>query len=84
MFEKVKADPKYLELIRMREEANIEFNNAIAQAEDRATKKAEEKADAEKRESAKKLLAMGLSVDQISKALSLSIEEINEIKKKIQ
>lgn len=84
MFEKVKADPKYLELIRMREEANIEINNAIAQAEDRATKKAEEKADAEKRESAKKLLAMGLSVDQISKALSLSIEEINEIKKKIQ
>lgn len=41
------------------------------------------KADAEKRESAVKLFK-GLSVEQVAEALSLSIEEINEIKKKIQ
>ncbi len=84
MFEKVKADPKYLELIRMREEANIEFNNAIANAEDKVRVEERAKADAEKRESARKMLVDGLPVEIVSKYSGLSIEEIREIKKKIQ
>ena len=95
MFEKVKADPKYLELIRMREEANIEFNNAIANAEDKVIveertkaekEKAELKAEAEKekRETASKMLADGFSIEMISKYFGLSIEEIHEIQKKLQ
>ena len=84
MFEKVKADPKYLELIRMREEANIEFNNAIANAEDKGAKRERAKADVEKRESAKTALLMGLTIDQVSKITGLSLEEVNELKKKIQ
>lgn len=39
---------------------------------------------AEKRESAIKLLKMGLLVDQVGEALGLSIEEVSEIKKKVQ
>ena len=95
MFEKVKSDPKYLELIRMKEEANIEFNNAIANAEDKVRveertkaekEKAELKAEAEKekRETASKMLADGFSIEMISKYFGLSIEEIHEIKKKLQ
>jgi len=42
------------------------------------------KADAEKRESAKNLLIAGVDAEVVVKSLSLSVEEINEIKKKIQ
>ena len=39
---------------------------------------------AEKRESARTALQMGLSNEQVSKITGLSIEEINKIKEKIQ
>ena len=53
-----------------------------AKAEDREEERA--KADAEKRESARKTLVDGLSIEMVSNYSGLSIEEINEIKKKIQ
>ena len=63
---------------RLREISDFNAGIANARREER------EKAKAEKIESAMRLLAMGLSVDQISKALGFSIEEVNEIKKKVQ
>ena len=53
-----------------------------AKAEGREEERA--KADAEKRESARKMLVDGLSIEMVSRYFGLSIEEINEIKKKIQ
>ncbi|MBR1735379.1 MAG: Rpn family recombination-promoting nuclease/putative transposase [Alphaproteobacteria bacterium] len=69
MFEKVKADPKCLELIRMREEANIEFGNAIANAEAKKTL-----------EIAKKMLSDGMSVELVAKYSGLSVSEIETLK----
>ena len=80
MFEKAKTNDEVLRLIRLREEAQSEVATRIAEAR----KEEQTKADAEKRESTVKLFKMGLSVEQVAEALSLSIEEINEIKKKIQ
>ncbi|MBR1734732.1 MAG: hypothetical protein IJ730_04715, partial [Alphaproteobacteria bacterium] len=42
------------------------------------------KAEAEKQESAKTALSMGLTVEQTSKITGLSLEEVNKIKEKIQ
>lgn len=42
------------------------------------------KAEAEKQESVRKMLADGLPIEIISKYLGLTVEEINEIKKKVQ
>ena len=88
MFEKAKASDEVLELIRLREEAQNEVASRVAEGEKRGEKigadRERAKADAEKRESAVKLFKMGLSVEQVAEALSLSVEEINEIKKKIQ
>ena len=39
---------------------------------------------AEKRESARTALTMGLTIEQVSKITGLSVEEINDIRKKIQ
>ena len=63
---------------RMRE--IYDYNSAVTNAE----KKAEAKANAEKRESVKKMLLKGLDVSDIADIIGISIEEINEIKKKIQ
>ena len=91
MFEKAKTNDEVLRLIRLREEAQSEVATRIAEArkeeQDKAEKREQEleaKANAEKRESAVKLFKMGLSVEQVAEALSLSIEEVNQIKKKIQ
>ena len=75
-----------------------EKNAAIAKEREKAKKREEElikkaekreqelkaKADAEKRESAKTALSMGLSVEQVAKITGFSLDEINEIKKKVQ
>lgn len=80
MFEKAKSNDEVLRLIRLREEAQSEVATRIAEAR----KEEQEKADAEKRESARNLLSAGVDAEVVAKSLSLSIEEINEIKKKIQ
>ena len=91
MFEKAKTNDEVLRLIRLREEAQSEVATRIAEArkeeQDKAEKREQEleaKANAEKRESAKKMLSKGLSVEDISDFTGLSIEEVNQIKKKIQ
>ena len=73
------ADPEVQELLRIRDKAENDYLDAIARAEDKATKKALEKAKAEKIESAKTALSMGLSVDQVSKIIGLSLAEIKEL-----
>ena len=73
----------------------MELNNAIANAEDKVRKEEQEKAekekaelqakaDAEKRESAKKMLLKGLDASDVADIIGLSLEEINKIKKKVQ
>ena len=73
----------------------MELNNAIANAEDKVRKEEQEKAekekaelkskaDAEKRESAKKMLLKGLDASDVADIIGLSLKEINKIKKKVQ
>jgi predicted transposase/invertase (TIGR01784 family) len=81
------ADLRQKDLNDRISEKNVAIQKAIKGERAKAEKRERElkaKAKAEKRESAKSLLAMGLSVDQIIKALGFSVEEINEIKKKVQ
>lgn len=73
-----------LELIRMREEAAIAVASQVAEAEDKVRAEERAKANAEKRESVKKMLLKGLDVSDIADIIGIPIEEINEIKKKIQ
>ena len=84
MFEEAKSNDEVLELIRMREEAAIAVASQVAEAEDKVRAEERAKADAEKRESAKSLLTAGVDTGVIAKSLGLSVDEINEIKKKIQ
>ena len=70
---------------------NVAVERAVenTQKEERAKAEEEkkqlvEKAKAEKRESARNLLAAGVNVEVVAESLNLSIEEINEIKKKVQ
>ena len=84
MFEKAKTNDEVSELIRMREEAAIAVASQVAEAEDKVRAEERAKADAEKRESAMRFLKMGLTAEQVAEGSGLSIEEINEIKKKIQ
>ena len=68
-----------------RERAKAEKEKAELKAEaekEKAELKA--KSDAEKRESAKKMLLRGLEASDIADIIGLSLDEINEIKKKIQ
>ena len=68
---------------RVRKEAEEEKAELIKKAEEeKAELKA--KAYAEKRESAMRFLKMGLSVKQVAEGSGLSLDEINEIKKKMQ
>ena len=69
MFEKAKSDPEVQELIRMREEAEIEMGNKIAAG------KAEER-----REIAKKMLVKGMDINDISELSGLSIDEVKKLK----
>lgn len=87
VFEQAKADPKKRRLIEEREDAARNYASAISTAreegreEERAkTKKLLDKAEAEKRESAGRMLEDGLTVDIVAKYTGLSIEEIEKIK----
>ena len=95
LFEKAKSDPKAQELIRLKEKAMRDYFNDIAEAKDEGEKigeargiekgekigaeKERAKADAEKREMARKFLKMGLSAEQIAEGSGLSIEEIKKL-----
>ena len=63
-----------------REKAEKEKAELKAEAEKRE-KELKAKAEKEKRESAKTVLSMGLSIEQVSSITGLPIEEINEIKR---
>ena len=88
MFEKAKANDEVLELIRLREEAQNEVTSQIAEGEKRGEKRGADreraKAIAEKKESARKMLLKGMDIPDVADIICLSIEEINEIKKKLQ
>ncbi len=91
VFDAAKADPKKRALIEARANAILNLSSMIASARaeerakaDKELAKERAKAKDEKRESAKKFLQMGLSVDQVAQGTGLSIEEVEEIKKKEQ
>ena len=78
-----KAEGEQIGAEKERAKAEKEKAELRAEAE---KEKAELKAEAEKekRETASKMLADGFSIEMISKYFGLSIEEIHEIKKKLQ
>ncbi len=92
VFEKAKADPKKRRLLEEREDAARNYASDISSAhnegreEGRKEGREEERAKAmdEKRKSVLRFLKMGLSVEQVAQGSGLSIEEVNEINKKIQ
>ena len=82
------ADPAIQEMIRVREKAEMDYRSAMANArikghaEGHAEGRAEGRAEGEKKkaiETARNLLAMNLSVEQISQATGLSIEEVKSL-----
>lgn len=72
IFEKAKSDPEARELMRIREKAIRDYTSDIASAKDEGIAEG-------KRETAVKLLSMGLSVEQILQATGLSELEIRSI-----
>ncbi|MBU3190297.1 Rpn family recombination-promoting nuclease/putative transposase [Clostridium bowmanii] len=70
--EYLSSDPKTLELYKARERSLHERANMISSAQDETAIKI-----------AKNLLNMGLSVEQVAKGSELTIQKVNEIKKKI-
>ena len=89
------ADLRQKDLNDRISEKNIAVQKAKAEGEqlgaERERAKAEKekaelksKADAEKRESAKKMLLKGLDASDVADIIGLSLEEINKIKKKVQ
>ena len=84
MMEKAKADPKKRQLIEERENAARDYASAIADAKIEGIEKGEkigiEKGERNaKIETAKNLLKIGLSVEQIAQATCLSIDEISRL-----
>ena len=94
MMEKAKADPKKRQLIEERENAARDYASAIADAKIEGIEKgkAEERAKADKElaeerakayagkiDTAKNLIKIGLSIEQISQATGLSIDEISHL-----
>ena len=96
-YEKTIADPSVRELLRIREKADMDYKDAMARnyekgekigiekgiekgrAEERA--KAEAEKHAEKIETAKRLLSIGLSVEQIASATGLPAATIESLRK---
>lgn len=78
------ADPTTREIYDLRQRTEFGYLSEKNIAVENAVKKVQAQAEAEKRESAKTALSMGLTVEQASKITGLSVEKINEIKKKIQ
>ena len=92
MLEKAKADPKTRQLIEERENAARNYASAIADAKFERMEEGEkigiekgEKLGIEKGEkiakveTAKNLLKIGLTVDQIAQATGLSIEDVSNL-----
>ena len=78
MKEKAEAEKRQL-----KEEAEAEKKQLKEKAE-AEKKQLKEKAEAEKKEQAKKMLTDGISAEIAAKYSGLSVEEINEIKIKVQ
>ena len=72
MLEKAKADPEKRKLMQDREDAARNYANDISQAKKEGEKIA-------KVETAKNLLKIGLTVDQIAQATGLSIEDVSNL-----
>lgn len=72
MYEKAKADPKTLELIKARERAQLEVDSAIADAREEGIEKG-------KFEMARNLLKEGIQATIISAASGLSIDQIKSL-----
>ena len=84
MLEKAKADPKTRQLIEERENAARNYASAIADAKFEGMEEGEklgiEKGEKiAKVESAKRFLAMGLSLEQIAQGTGLSIEDVSNL-----
>ena len=81
------ADPEVQELLRIRDKAEKDYSDALARRQEkgekigaeRERKKAEKEKKAEKIETAKRLLKMGLSVDQVVHATNLSLKEVKKL-----
>lgn len=69
-------DKEVLRLYNMREMAQIDYNSGMKKARDEG--KAEGKAEA-KTETARNLLEMNMTHEQIAKATGLTLEEINSL-----
>jgi hypothetical protein len=69
MFDTIKADDKTKELIRLREKGERDFNSAIKLSRIEG-----------KREVAKKLLLMGMTLKDIQAVTELSVSEIESLK----
>jgi predicted transposase/invertase (TIGR01784 family) len=83
MFDTIKADDKTKELIRLREKGERDFNSAIKLSRIEGEKRGEIKGEIkEKREVAKKLLLMGMTLQDIQAITELSISEIESLQQK--
>ena len=80
-YENAIADPEVQELLRVRQKAETDYNDAMARNYGKGKAEGLEKGRAaEKIEIAKSLLSMGLSVEQASQATGLSIKEIEALR----
>jgi predicted transposase/invertase (TIGR01784 family) len=77
MFDTIKADDRTKELIRLREKGERDFNSAIKLSRIEGEKRGERR---EKKEMAKKLLLMGMTLQDIQAITELSISEIESLK----
>lgn len=77
------ADPEVQELLRIRDKAERDFSDALARRQEKGEKigaeRERKKAKAEKIETARNFLKMGLSVEQVSQGTGLSVEEIKKL-----
>jgi len=77
------ADPEVQELIRIRDKAEKDYFDALARRQEKGEKigaeRERKKAEAEKIESAKKMISKRLSIEDISDFTGLSIEEIKKL-----
>lgn len=87
--QEVSADEIMREKYNAREKARLDYNSAMKSAEKRGMEKGMEKGiekgeHRKAREMAKRLLGMGISPEQVADASELSLEEILELKKKVE
>ena len=83
-YEKAIADPNVQEMIRIQEKAEMDYKDALAHAMDNGREEGikegrKEGAREKALETARNLLKMGLTIDQVAQATSLSIEEIKRL-----